>query len=294
MFNTNYQNWILAARPKTLPASIAPVMIGTAMAYGDGIHHFPTALLCLLCAMLIQIGTNLANDYFDFKKGADTRERKGPTRVTQAGLIAPGHVLAATILTFALAGLLSWILVQRGGTPILIIAVLSIISGFLYTAGPKPLGYIGLGDIFVFIFFGLVAVSGTYYVQSYEINLAVLLAGFGPGLLSTAILAVNNLRDIDSDKKSGKRTLAVRFGRSFAQMEYALCVIWATLIPILIYLYIYDHIFILLASFTSLLAIHGIRTVFTKEDGPSLNHTLAFTGKILMIYSVLFSIGWIL
>jgi 1,4-dihydroxy-2-naphthoate octaprenyltransferase len=214
--------------------------------------------------------------------------------VSQAGLIAPGHVLTAAVLSFALAALASWALIERGGTPIAVIAAVSIACGFLYTAGPAPLGYIGLGELFVFIFFGIVAVAGTYYVQSFELNNAVLLAGFAPGLLSSAILCVNNLRDIDSDRASQKNTLAVRFGRSFAQMEYVFCVLMACLMPVVIYLYIYDHLYILYASFTGLLAVRGMRTVFTKEDGPSLNHTLAFTGKLLMLYSVLFSIGWIL
>ena len=284
----------MAIRPKTLPAGMAPVMIGTAMAYGDGVHHFPTAFLCLGAALLIQIGTNLANDYFDFKKGADTEERLGPVRVTQAGLITPWQVLAAAIFTFALAGLLSWTLIQRGGAPIATIAVISVLCGFLYTAGPFPLGYVGLGDLFVLVFFGLVATAGTYYVQSFEMNTAVLLAGFGPGLISTAILCVNNLRDIDSDKKSGKNTLAVRFGRSFAQYEYIFCTLGACLMPVAIYLHMNDHAYILLSSFTSLLAVRGFKTVLTKTDGPSLNHTLAFTGKLLLAYSLLFSIGWIL
>ena len=288
------KTWLMAIRPKTLPAAFAPVFMGTAMAYGDGIHHFPTAFLCLLAALLVQIGTNLANDYFDFKKGADTQERLGPVRVTQAGLIAPNAVLIAAGVTFLLALLVAKPLIERGGTPILIIAIASVLSGILYTAGPKPLGYIGLGDLFVFIFFGLIATAATYYVQSFELNPAVILAGIGPGLISAAILTVNNLRDIESDRKSGKRTLAVRFGRDFARGEYIAYVLIASLVPVFIYLLIYDHPFILLACFSSLLAIPGIMDVLSKEDGPSLNEALAFTGRLLLAYSILFSIGWIL
>jgi 1,4-dihydroxy-2-naphthoate octaprenyltransferase len=288
------QNWLLAIRPKTLPASVAPVLMGTAIAYGDGIEDFPTAFLCLIGAMLLQIGTNLANDYFDFKKGTDTNERLGPVRVTQAGLIKPGVVLAAAIGTFILAGYISYLLIQRAGQPILIIAIVSIFAGIFYTAGPRPLGYLGLGDIFVLIFFGPVAVAGTYYAQSLEINMAVVLAGFGPGLLSTAILTVNNLRDADTDQRAGKLTLAVRFGKAFAQKEYLRCILGAAFVPVIIYLLIKDHEAILLSSIIGFLAIPAFQTVFTKTDGPSLNEVLTFTGKLLIVYSVLFSAGWIL
>jgi len=286
--------WWMAFRPKTLTAAIAPVMIGTAMAYGDGIHHFPSAFLCLLAALTIQIGTNLANDYFDFKKGTDTAERIGPTRVTQAGLVKPETVRLSFIIAFALSALACGGLVMRAGWPIAVIGIVSIISGILYTAGPKPLGYVGLGDIFVLIFFGPVAVAGTYYVQSFEINMAVILAGFAPGLISTAILTINNLRDIASDSKSEKRTLAVRFGRSFAYSEYLFSIIIASLIPVLIYALIADHLPILGSSIILLFAVPVIKTVLTKSDGPSLNNALAFTGKLLLLYSILFSIGWVL
>ncbi|MBN1869272.1 MAG: 1,4-dihydroxy-2-naphthoate polyprenyltransferase [Candidatus Omnitrophica bacterium] len=286
--------WILAARPKTLPAAIAPVMIGTAMAFGDGVHHFPTALICLLAALAIQIGTNMANDYYDFKKGTDTADRIGPTRVTQAGLIKPASMRRGYILAFVMAALLSIYLVQRGGRPIAIIAVLSILSGILYTAGPYPLGYIGLGELFVLVFFGPVAVAGTYYVQSYEMNTAVVVAGLSPGLISVAILTVNNLRDISSDLKAGKRTLAVRFGRPFAYYEFLFSIILASLVPVCIYYIIEDHKAILASVTVLLIAIPTIKTVLTKSDGLSLNRALASTGRLLLIYSVLFSIGWIL
>lgn len=284
----------MAIRPKTLTAAVAPVLIGTAMAFGDGIHHLPTAFLCLFGAILIQIGTNLANDYFDFKKGTDDVDRIGPTRVTQAGLISPEVVKFAFILTFVLSALVCIALVIRGGWPIAVIGILSIISGILYTAGPKPLGYMGLGDVFVFVFFGPVAVAGTYYVQSFEMNMAVILAGVAPGLISAGILTVNNLRDIVGDKKSGKKTLAVRFGRSFAQSEYLFSMIAASLVPVLIYALIQDHLPILMGTVVSLLAIPIMKKVLVSTDGPALNLALAKTGKLLLIYSVLFSIGWIL
>jgi len=294
MTKLNLKTWIMAFRPKTLSASIAPVFIGTAMAFGDGIHHFPSAFVCLFAALAIQIGTNIANDYYDFKKGADTTERIGPTRVTQAGLIKPSTVRLAFIGSFAIAALASIWLIYRGGWPIAAIGILSIASGIFYTAGPRPLGYMGLGDLFVLIFFGPVAVGGTYYVQSLEMNMAVLLAGFAPGFISVAILTVNNLRDIHSDQKTGKRTLAVRFGRSFTISEYLFALIAASLIPVFIYWVIEDHIAILGCSALIILAIPVIKTVCEKSDGPSLNSALAQTGKLLMVYSVLFSIGWIL
>jgi len=294
MTKPTLKTWIMAFRPKTLSASIAPVFIGTAMAFGDGIQHFPTALVCLFAALAIQIGTNIANDYYDFKKGTDTTERIGPTRVTQAGLIKPSTMRLAFILSFSMAALLSIWLIQRGGWPIAIIGVLAILSGIFYTAGPRPLGYIGLGDLFVLIFFGPVAVGGTYYVQSYEINMAVILAGFAPGFISVAILTINNLRDINSDRNAGKRTLAVRFGRSFAVSQYLFSIVAASLIPVVIYWITEDHIAILACSALTLIAIPIIKTVCEKSDGLSLNNALAQTGKLLMVYSVLFSIGWIL
>ena len=287
------KNWLLAIRPKTLPAGIAPVFIGSAMAYGDGGFHALSAIACLIAALLIQIGTNLANDYFDFKKGADVN-RVGPTRVTQAGLIKPSTVLTATIIVFALAALISLYLIHRGGMAIAIVAVASIVSGVFYTAGKKPLGYLGLGELFVFIFFGPVAVAGTYYVQTHDMNWAIVAAGLGPGFLSCAILAVNNLRDIEGDKKAGKRTLAVRFGQNFAKSEYLLFILLATMSPFLVFLITKDHSGMVAASVVGFLAIGTVKTVMTTTDSGVLNSVLAHTGRWLLIYSVLFSFGWIL
>ena len=286
--------WILAIRPKTLPASIAPVVIGTAMAFGDGLFHAPSALMALSAVLCIQIGTNLTNDYFDFKKGADTSERKGPTRVTQAGLIKAPVVLWAAIIFFVLAALSSIYLVHRAGVCILIIAIASIISGIFYTAGPRPLGYLGLGDLFVLVFFGPVALGGTYFCQALEINWAVIVAGLAPGFLSMAILAVNNLRDIDCDRRAGKLTLAVRFGRSFAMSEYLFCIIAATLTPFAVFLITDDHQGIAAASLIGFCAIPCVKAAFTHLDGAGLNRVLGDTGRLLLIYSAVFSIGWVL
>lgn len=286
--------WVLAIRPKTLPAAIAPVMIGTAMAWGDGVFHMPSAIACAFGALMIQIATNLVNDYCDFKKGADTADRKGPVRVTQAGLIKPKTVLMAAGIALLLAIAASGYLYTRGKTVILIIAIVSILSGIFYTAGKKPLGYLGLGDLFVFIFFGPVAVCGTYYVQALDMNMSLLLAGIAPGALSCAILAVNNLRDIDTDKKAGKKTLAVRFGANFAKCEYIACIMLAMLTPFIVFFLTHDHQGIVVASLVGFFSIPLIITVCTSNDGAVLNGILAKTGKLLIIYSMLYSMGWML
>lgn len=281
-------------RPKTLPAAIAPVVIGTAMAYGDGRQHFLSAALSLFCALMIQIGTNLSNDYFDFKKGTDNSKRIGPTRITQAGLVKPSSVKTAFILVFLIAALASLYLVLRGGWPIIIIGILSIASGILYTAGPKPLGYIGLGELFVLIFFGPVPVAGTYYVQSLEWNTTTFLAGFASGFLSVSMLAVNNYRDIQTDKETGKCTLAVLLGVAFARYEYIVSILVASLMPVVIYSRIRSHPKILFCVLLALAAIPSMKRVLTKTDGPSLNSVLADTGKLMLIYSIVFSLGWVL
>ena len=288
------KNWIIAIRPNTLPAAIAPVLIGTAMAFGNGAFHWPSAPTALLAALSIQIGTNLANDYFDFKNGADTAQRIGPQRVTQSGLIKPQKVLWGAIFFFLLSALFSAFLIHRAGMCIVIIAAVSILSGILYTAGPRPLGYLGLGDLFVLIFFGPVAVGGTYFVQALDIDWAVIVAGLAPGFLSMAILAINNLRDIDADRKANKRTLAVRLGRSFAMSEYLFCIIAASLIPFAVVLVTDDHQGVALASLVGFFAIPCIKKALTSTDGQTLNRVLVHTGRLLLIYSVIFSIGWVL
>ncbi len=286
--------WWLAARPKTLPAAIAPVVIGAAMAQADGATVFLPALAALFGAVMIQIGTNLANDYYDYVKGADAGVRLGPTRLTQAGLIKPSAMKQAAMIAFGLALLIGCYLVWRGGWPIVIIGLSSILFGVLYTGGPYPLGYHGLGDIFVLIFFGPVAVGGTYYVQMLDINAVVVVAGLAPGLFSVAILTINNLRDIDSDRQAGKRTLAVRLGRCFARCEYIVAVLAACAASPALYIWTGDHPFSLLAMATAFAAIPAFRTALTSTDGTALNGVLAATGKLLLLYSVLFSIGWAL
>lgn len=291
--STSPKIWIQAARPKTLAAGITPVLIGTAMAVDAGVFHAPAALCALVGSLLIQIGTNYANDYFDFVKGTDTEERVGPQRATQAGLVSPATMRFATLVVFALALLPGAYLIYRGGGPILAIGIVSIICGVLYTGGPYPLGYLGLGDLFVLVFFGPVAVGGTYYVQSLDCPPEVLIAGLAPGLFSTAILTVNNLRDADTDIKTGKKTLAVRFGKTFARWEYVLCLVAGGLGVPLYLAVTTGHYFALTAVLALLPAIPAVRTVFTVE-GPPLNAILARTGQLLLLFSVLFSVGWIL
>ncbi|HEY1109959.1 MAG TPA: 1,4-dihydroxy-2-naphthoate polyprenyltransferase, partial [Opitutaceae bacterium] len=226
--------WIGAARPRTLPAAIAPVLVGTALAWHDGRLVGAAAALCLLFALLVQIGTNFANDYFDFVKGADTAARVGPRRAVAAGLVAPATMKRAMILTFVAAfaaglGLLYW-----GGPWLLVIGVTSILCGIAYTGGPYPLAYHGLGDVFVFIFFGLVAVGGTYFVQAGVVTLDTLLAGTAIGALSANILVVNNYRDVETDAAAGKRTLVVRLGRGAARAQFGGSLLVAAAVPVVL------------------------------------------------------------
>lgn len=287
--------WWLAARPRTLGAALAPVLIGTALALGNGHREWAAALAAALGATLIQIGTNFANDYFDFRKGTDTAERIGPLRVTQAGLVSPEAVRNAFLICFALVALPGMYLLYRGGWPIGVVGVLSVLSGILYTGGPFALAYLGLGDVFVLVFFGLVATGGTYYVQAGDLPPQVLLAGVAPGLLSMAILTVNNLRDRLTDVQSQKNTLVVRFGPGFARAEYLFCWLGAAAVPWLIYFFTPAQApGSLLASGVIVLALPALRKVFRLDADPALNPVLGETNRLLLIYSLVFSLGWLL
>ena len=282
----------LAVRPKTLSAAIAPVMIGTTMAYAGGQGHAGAAFAALTGALLIQIGTNFANDYFDYLKGADNEERLGPLRVTQAGLVAPKTMFRNFVLTFGFALLVGLYLVYRGGWPIVIIGMLSIASGILYTAGPWPLGYLGLGDLFVLIFFGPVAVCGTFYVQALEVTETVLYAGLGPGFLATTLLVVNNLRDIPTDRKAGKMTLAVRFGPAFARTEYLLLFSFTLMLPVILAAFFNGKWYSCISALIIIPGFSAIRQIISGTSGRELNQTLSTSGKLIILYSILFSIGW--
>ncbi len=286
--------WLLAARPKTLPAGIVPVIAGAVVAWESGGFHLWSVAAALTGSIMIQIGTNFANDLFDFKKNTDTEDRIGPMRVTQAGLVTPRQIASATIIVFLLAILAGLYLVSRGGWPVVAIGLISILCGVLYTAGPWALSYLGLGDLFVLIFYGPVALAGTYYVQTLEMDPAVLLAGVPFGMISTAILAVNNLRDIDTDRESGKKTLAVRFGRTFARFEYLFLVTGAAIFPVIFILCFDGSLFLLLPLLYLVFAIGPIKTVFSTTDGLALNNKLAATGRLLVVFGLLFCAGWLL
>ncbi len=286
--------WWSSARPKTLPAAMAPVIIGAAMAYADGHWSLPVFMATFMAAVFIQIGTNYANDYFDFIKGTDTEDRVGPTRATAAGLVTPRQMLVATVVVFGIATLLGLYLVIVGGWPILVIGVLSIACGVLYTAGPCPLGYRGWADLFVLLFFGLVATAGTYYVLRGKVTALAILAGLGPGLISTAVLTVNNVRDYHTDRDTGKRTLVVRWGLGFGRAEYAATLIGACLVPVLLVVLAQGHYAALLALASLSGAVPLVRRMYAQPNPEQMNQLLALTGKLLIGYSVLFAIGWLL
>jgi 1,4-dihydroxy-2-naphthoate octaprenyltransferase len=224
--------WVIASRPKTLFASVSPVLLGTALAYSRGLGDGIAAFLAFLGAVFIQIGTNLANDYWDAKKGSDRADRLGPVRVTSARLLKPRTVFLGMSFCFAVASLAGLWLIARAGWPVAVIGMVSILCGILYTAGPFPLAYVGLGDVFTFVFFGLVATSGTYFVEAREFSMTSLILGAVPGFYSVVLIALNNLRDRESDLLSNKKTLAVRFGADFARWEIALCLVAPCLVPL--------------------------------------------------------------
>ncbi len=286
--------WILATRPKTLPAAVAPVIVGSAMAYAHQRFVLLPALAALAVALLLQVGVNLANDYFDFTKGIDTEDRLGPVRVTQSGLISPGRVKFSMTMVFVLSLLPGLYLISIGGWPVVVIGAASIIAALAYSGGPFPLASHGFGDLFVFIFFGLVAVSGTYYVQALHITPMVVLMGIIVGLLITAILVVNNLRDIQTDRKTGKRTLAVVIGVKGTRAEYTILLAGGYAIPVFIWLGGFASAWVLLPLASLPLAFLQIRLIRQPSDGPALNDLLAKTARLSFFFSVLLAIGLIL
>lgn len=287
------KTWLMAARPKTLAAAAVPVVVGTAVAASEGAFGLLPALAALVGAGLIQIGTNLANDYFDHKSGADNDDRLGPTRVVQSGLIEAHAVKRAAALTFGLAALVGVYLVALAGWPILVIGLASILSGVAYTGGPFPLGYNGLGDVFVFVFFGLAATAGTHYVQALSWSPEALIAAVPVGLLSTAILVVNNYRDIDTDRAAGKRTLAVRLGPKTTRWQYALLVGGAYALPLIQWIGLEASAWLLLPLATAPLAALRLRAMWT-QSGAQLNALLAQTAQLLAIFGLLYAVGYLL
>lgn len=286
--------WFAAARPATLPAAVVPVLVGTAAATRDGLFRLGPFLAALGASVLIQIGTNLANDYFDHQKGADTAERLGPKRLIQNAVATPQQVLLASLLCFGASALIGLYLVFVGGWPILIIGVLSILSGLAYTGGPYPLGYNGLGDLFVFVFFGLVAVAGTYYLHAGTVDVLAWWAAIPVGLLVTNILVVNNVRDINTDRAVGKRTLATRIGRRATRVQYVLFFVVAYLVPPLLWFASLLSAWALLPWLSLPLAVRAVRGVLVHEDGPTLNKMLRATGRLHMLFGVLFAVSLLL
>ncbi len=280
----------MAIRPKTLPAAVGPVAVGSAVAYADGRFLLLPALGCLLGAMFLQIGVNLANDYFDFKNNIDSDERVGPVRVTQSGLIPPEMVKQGMVLSLVLSGLTFIYLSIVGGIPIAVVGVTSILAALAYSGGPYPLASHGLGELFVFIFFGLVAVGGTYYIQAKELTPVVLLSAVPPGLLITAIMVINNLRDIDTDRKAGKNTLAVMLGRYRTIVEYKVLIVISYFIPVVMLVTGVAGAFILLPMSTLPLA-WSLSIKVECDLGSNLNELLASTARLSLVYCLLFSFG---
>ncbi len=288
---TRLQAWIMAARPKTLPAALAPVVAGTGLAAHDDVARALPAAAALVGALLIQIATNLANDYYDFVRGGDTEERVGPVRVTQAGILPPEKVTGATVLVLVAALLVGVYLVWVGGWPIVGIGLTSLACAVLYTGGPYPLAYHGLGDLFVFVFFGLVAVSGTYYVQGLSWPADALVVGAALGALSTAVLVVNNLRDIETDARAGKRTLAVRLGRRGTRVEYVLMLAVAAVAPILGVWRLGWPAAAMGALAALPLAVRPWRSVLGHTDPLQLLPALGQTARVVALYGVLLGLG---
>jgi 1,4-dihydroxy-2-naphthoate octaprenyltransferase len=281
----------MAARIRTLPAAVAPVLVGTAVAVERGIFRPGPFVAALLGSILIQVGTNLANDYSDARRGADAEDRVGPVRVTAGGLVPPRQVLIATYITFGLALLCGLYLVVFAGIELLFVGIASIAAGVLYTGGPRPYGYEGLGEVFVFLFFGIVAVTGSTFAQLESWPWQAFVLAVPVGLLAAAILVVNNVRDLDSDRRAGKRTLAVRLGRERARTIYALMVYGAYVVAPLPWLLGALSPWLVLPWLTLPLALKLVRTVRAHGDGPTLNEMLAQTGVLQLAFCLLLSAG---
>jgi 1,4-dihydroxy-2-naphthoate polyprenyltransferase len=286
--------WLMAARPRTLPAAVAPVLVGTALAGFAHVFHPLRFIAALLGAMFIQVGTNLSNDYSDARRGADTDDRLGPVRVTAGGLVPPRQVLIATYVSFGLAVLFGIYLIVVAGWQLLLVGAASILAGVAYTGGPKPYGYEGLGELFVFLFFGIVAVAGSFFVQIGHLHWEAFALAVPVGLLAAAILVVNNVRDIDTDRRAGKRTLAVRLGRDPTRNLFAAMVYLAYPLALITWLFGPLKAWLLLPCLTLPLAVPLVRLVRNRADGPSLNGALAQTGILQLAFCMLLSAGLLL
>lgn len=283
--------WVMAARVRTLPAAIAPVLVGTSLALGAGRFRALAFVAALLGAIFIQVGTNLSNDYSDARRGADTEDRLGPVRVTAGGLVPPRQVLIATYVTFGLSVACGAYLIAVAGWELLAVGAASILAGVLYTGGPRPYGYEGLGEVFVFLFFGIVAVAGSYFVQVQRLPWEPFVCAVPVGLLASAILVVNNVRDLETDRRAGKRTLAVRFGREHTRALYTGMLVVAFAVAPLPWLLGSMTAWLLLPWLAAPLAAAVARVVRTRTDGPSLNGALARTGMLQLVFCLLYAAG---
>ena len=288
-----FQSWILASRPKTLLAAFVPVVVGSALAISANKFYLPYSIIALLCSVLIQIGTNFTNDLYDYLKGSDTVKRKGPRRVLASGLISVNEMRTAIIFVFGLTFLLGLYLVFSVGILILWVGIISIFAGIIYTAGPFPLAYNGLGDIFVFLFFGIVGTMGTYYLHTQEISLLSLIVSIPVGALITNILVVNNFRDIEEDKVANKKTLAVILGREFSKWQFIFLIVISYLTSFVLHFSFNFSIWIFLPFITLPFSVILIMMLYTL-NGEDLNKTLELSAKFSGLYGLLFSIGLIL
>ncbi|MBX9923753.1 MAG: 1,4-dihydroxy-2-naphthoate polyprenyltransferase [Rhabdochlamydiaceae bacterium] len=284
------QIWVAASRPKTLPISIGPALTGTLLAFSEGFFHPMLFLMTIATALGLQICANFANDYFDFMKGADTNERKGPLRVTQAGLVSLDQMKKALMISLTITACLGCCLVWYGGFFMAVLVAISLLCAVLYTGGPFPLAYLGLGDLFVFLFFGPIATLGAYFLQTASFSWDPILLGIGSGMLSVTPLVVNNIRDEQEDFTADKKTLVVRFGKRFGQMEYLFCLALGALVP---FLFCKQHPFCLISLLFIIPACFSARSVLTYTDPKELNAVLAKTGQVVLLYHILFCLGWI-
>ena len=287
---TKFESWLIASRPKTLFAAIVPVFVGSGVAISEGIFVPVYSLVALVCSILIQIGTNFTNDLYDFTKGADNEKRKGPRRVLVSGFITVNEMKTAIVVTFLISFILGLYLVYAGGWVILVVGVFSILAGIAYTAGPFPLAYNGLGDIFVFGFFGVIGTVFTYYLHSHHVNFVSLLASIPVGSLVTNILVVNNYRDIEEDRAANKFTLAVKMGRTFTRYQFIFLIIISFLTTLALYLFFNYTVWIFLPYITVPVAAKAIRMI-TTLDGTDLNKTLELTARLSALFGILFSAG---
>lgn len=290
---SSFHIWFIAARPWTLPASVAPILVGSAVAWHEGGFHLPTALVALLTALLLQIAANFANDAIDFKRGTDTEARVGPTRITAAGYVTYDQVMRATFITLGLALLAGLYLVYRGGWPFLLLGAAALVCAVAYTGGPFPISYLGLGEVFVFLFFGLIAVTGTAYLQTGELSALALAASIPSGAMNVGILVVNNYRDLEGDRIANKRTVAVRIGPEKTRIEYAVMLAATMVTPFVFWAVGWLNAWALVTVLSWPLFWQLWRQMMTLH-GPALNRTLGMTGRTSLVFSVLFAIALVL